>query len=448
MNDYDVAVVGGGTTGCCAAIAAARLGARVLLIEKLPFPGGNMTGGLPWLGFHEKASRRPVVGGIPIEIIKRLKEKGGATEFVFDPITGSAVGVNGVMLKMILEKMLLEAGVKIMLHSLLSDCREQEDGCALTVSCKGETMRVTCGVLIDCTDSADAALRMGARLVTGRESDGFRQVSSYVVSFGNIDFSEMLAYFKAHPTQIRPFKLSDAALASLLAQMETAPLWVLGAFEDIISRARANGVSYPRRQLIGAAYPAYGNLTLVSSRVENVECQNVGEFTRAEIEGLQQTWGILELLNNYIPGCSNARILSSGAQLGVRESNHCVGEYTLTASDLLCGARFEDAVLCGAYHIDIHSPDHDGLETSQPPVYQVPLRSLLPKGTRRLLVAGRCVSATHEAMASTRVAPISAAMGEAAGVVAGLAALSNTEPRRVPYGETKKILIRNNAIIE
>lgn len=446
-NEYDVIVVGGGTTGCCAAIAAARGGADVLLVEKLPFPGGNMTGGLPWLGFHEKYTHKEVVGGIPMELIERLREVGGATEFVFDPITGSAVGVNGTMLKMVLEKMLSESGVCMLLHALVSGCTESDDGCFVKVSFKGSEQTFKSRIVIDCTDSADAAQYMGAKVIAGREKDHLRQVSSYVVNFGGIDFSEMLGYFKKHPTQIRPFALDGETLEKLVLQMETAPLWVLGAFEDIIKKAQEDGVDYKRKQLIGVAHPAFEHLMLVASRVENVDLNDAEGFTAAEIDGLQQTWGILELLRNYIPGCKNARIISTGAQLGIRESNHLAGEYLLTAEDLLKGVDFEDAVSCGAYHIDIHSPDHNGLETNQPPIYKVPYRSLLAKNVNRLLVAGRCISATHEAMASTRVAPISAAIGQAAGTAAALAVRCGCLPKEVCTEELRQLLRNDGAIL-
>lgn len=447
MENYDVVVVGGGTTGCSAALAAARNGAKVLLVEKLPFPGGNMTSGLPWLGFHQKNTHRPVVDGIPMEIIRRLQEVGAATQFVFDPITGSAVGVNGTMLKMVLEKMLMEANVKLLLHTQVSQAEEDEKGCKLTLNCKGQTFTVRTGLVIDCTDSADVAYEMGADLISGRESDHQRQVSSYVVNFGGIDFDDMLAYFNEHPTQIRPFELSDETLQALLKQMQTAPLWVLGAFEDIIKKAQADGVDYKRKQLIGVAHPAFEHLMLVASRVENADLMDAEKFTDAEVDGLQQTWGILDLLRNYIPGCKNARVISTGAQLGVRESNHCVGEYMLTAEDLLHQTDFEDTICCGAYHIDIHSPDHNGLETRQPPVYKIPYRSLLPRKTKHLLVAGRCISATHEAMASTRVAPISAAIGQAAGTAAALAIRNHTDLRSINTEELRNTLLKDNAIL-
>lgn len=447
-EEYDVIVVGGGTTGAVAAIAAARNGVKTLLVEKLPFIGGNMTGGLPWLGFHAKPTGEQVVGGIPMEIITRLQKYGAATEFVVDPITGSAVGVNGSMLKLVLLEMLRECGVTIFLHSLVSGI--EKDGSKITsvyVQSKLEHKRIRTKYVIDCTDNADVCVQAGCKTILGRETDGKRQICSNVIIYGGIDFGKMLAYFKKNPDQIRPFYIDEDTLSKLLTQMETAPIFVIGAFERIIAKAKAEGIPYKRKQLIGVAYPCNNELMLVASRVENVDLSSSESHTQGEIEGLEQTWGILKLLREYIPGCENARIVSTGTQLGIRETRHVVGEYVLCADDLLCPTKFDDSIAKGAYHLDIHSPDHNGLETRQPPVYQIPYRALLPKDVCNLLVAGRCISATYEAMSSTRVAPISAAQGQAAGTAAALCVEEHLDLRSLPVDKLQSVLRSANALI-
>lgn len=447
-EEYDVIVVGGGTTGAVAAIAAARNGAKTLLVEKLPFVGGNMTGGLPWLGFHAKPTGEQVVGGIPMEIIERLQKYGAATEFVVDPITGSAVGVNGSMLKLVLLDMLRECGVEILLHSLVTGVeKDNHQITAVYVQSKLEHKRICAKYVIDCTDNADVCVQAGCTTVLGRDIDGKRQICSNVIIYGGIDFSKMLAYFKENPDQIRPFDIPEDTLQKLLVQMEAAPIFVIGAFDKIIAKAKADGVPYIRKQLIGVAYPCNDELMLVASRVENVDLSSSESHSRGEIDGLEQTWGILKLLREYIPGCENARIVSTGTQLGIRETRHIVGEHILCADDLLLPAVFDDSIAKGAYHLDIHSPDHNGLETRQPPVYQIPYRSLLPKGVSNLLVAGRCISATHEAMSSTRVAPISAAQGQAAGTAAALCVKGNWELRSLPVETLQSVLCAANALI-
>lgn len=202
MN-YDVIVVGGGIAGCCAASAAARGGSRVLLVEQNAFLGGNMTGGLPWLGFHEKNTGKLVVGGIPLEIIQTLQKQGAATDFVFDPITGSAVGVDPAMLKLVLLDLLKEAGVDCLLYSLVTDAGENQ----VTVHSKEGVCTISGKLIVDCTDSGDVCVLSGAEYTFGREPDKKTQVSSCIATFADIDYGEMLEYFKKNPTQIRPFPL-------------------------------------------------------------------------------------------------------------------------------------------------------------------------------------------------------------------------------------------------
>ncbi len=444
----DILVAGAGVTGCCAALAAARQGARVLLVEKLPFLGGNMTGGLPWLGFHAGLTGEQVVGGIPMEMIKSLQKQGAATDFVWDPIAGSGVGVNGTMLKLSLGRMVQKSGCGIRLHTLVSGV-EGHGGQDLSVYCisKQGCAEIRCKVLVDCTDSADAAVLAGAGYASGRARDGKRQVASHAMVFGGIDFGEMLAYFDANPDQIRPFPLAGDTLKRLVAQMHTAPLFILGAFSRIIEEARQAGIPYARKQLIGVAYPPQRELMVVASRVEDVDPNDVRNHTAAELEGLDQTDGILRLMRAYLPGCRNARIVSAGTQLGLRETRHVDGQYTLTAEDLMGGVPFPDSVCKGGYHLDIHSPDHHGLETSQPPVYQIPYRCFLPKKVEGVLVAGRGISATHEAMSSTRVAPISAAQGQAAGTAAALAVASHTPPGAVDVAQLQSLLRKSGALL-
>lgn len=446
--EYDVVVAGGGTTGCCAAIAAARQGTKVLIIEKLPFLGGNMSSGLPWLGFHAVDSNELVVKGIPLEIIERLQNENGATSFIMDPIAGSAVGVNGTMLKIMLSQIIAEEGIDVLLHSLVTGVSTVQDAVSdVIVQNKEGCQRIKAKVFIDCTDSVDLCQHAGVENSIGRARDHHTQVSSYVLTFGTIDYEEMFSYFSKNTDQIRPFPLSEKARVDLLSQMRVNPLCVLGAFPTIIAQARAEGVDYPRDYLVGIGYPPVGELSLVSSRVHDVNPNDILNHSHAELEGFRQTKGIIQLLRKYIPGCSKARLISSGTQLGIRETRHIFGEYVLTSEDLMNATKFSDSIARGAYHLDIHTPDHAGLETQRPKIYYIPLRCLIAKGVTNLLVAGRGISATHEALSSTRVTPISGALGEAAGVAAALAAHNITSVKNVSIMDVQTILRKSNCRI-
>jgi hypothetical protein len=200
------------------------------------------------------------------------------------------------------------------------------------------------------------------------------------------------------------------------------------------------------------AYPPRGEIMHVGVRVEDVDPNDAESYTRAEIEGARQAQLWMTFLRTYVPGCERCRLVTTPSHIGMRETNHMVGEYTLTRDDLMAGRTFEDAIALGGYHLDIHTPDHGGTETERPPAYQIPYRCLVPgrakgQAVDGLLVAGRCISATHEALSSTRVIPISMAQGQAAGTAAALAARLGVEVREVPIGELRAQLGRDGAIL-
>ncbi len=436
-QQYDVIVVGGGTTGACAALAAARQGASTALIEINGFLGGNAATGLPWLGFHHPDGKL-VVKGVIYEILQRLQADGGASDFIMDPIAGSAAAVNPVWLKIVLAEMMKKDNVDAHLHSLASEV-EVENGHigSVIVRSKEGAQSLAADVVVDCTDSADVAVLAGARYCLGREGDHKTQVASYAFTVGGIDMQAMLDYFERNPDQIRPFPLPKDTLSRLVEQMRAAPLFVLGAFPKLVEKAVADGLDLPRKQIVGIGYPREGEMLLVTTRVGNVNPGSVRSYSEAELEGQMQIRPVFEFIRRYMPGGSQARLLGSAHQIGIRETRHVFGDYWLTGEDLMAGKRFPDAVARGGYHLDIHSPDHKGLETNQPPVYDIPYRSLLPQGLENVLVAGRCISADHQAMSSTRVIPIAAATGEAAGKAAAIAARRKIGLRDINPEEVK-----------
>lgn len=443
---YQVTIVGGGTTGVCAALAAARGGARVLLIDGNGFLGGNASNGLSWLGFHTLEGK-PIIGGIPKEIITILQESGGATEFRFDPICGSCVGVDPTYLKMTLQQMVRESGIDLRLHTFLYKAVCTDGIWQLSVCDKSGAHTIETDILIDCTDNADAACSAGVPFDFGRSSDGQPQVSSSIIRVGNIDMDRFCAYFKDHPDQLRPFPLTREEQRRLVDGMRSAPIFVLGAFEQIISRAIADGVDYPRSRLIGTGNALTGELTLVASRVENVHPEDCAGYTDAEMEGLDQTKGIMRLLREYLPGCENARLIGSGHTIGLRETRHLRGIYHMTAEDLLKGRDFEDTIAHGAYHLDIHTPDNNGLETRKSTPYSIPFRICRTDRYNNLLVAGRCVSADQDAQSSLRVIPILGAIGQACGTAAAMCAQACIPVSNVCISALQETLRRDGCII-
>jgi hypothetical protein len=185
-----------------------------------------------------------------------------------------------------------------------------------------------------------------------------------------------------------------------------------------------------------------------STRVTHVLGIDVWDLTYAERESRRQMRQISAFLRRYVPGFEDAYLAQSGVNIGVRETRRIVGEYRLTADDLLSARKFEDVIARGSYPLDIHNPEGMGTLLKRLPAgeaYDIPLRCLIPQGVERLLVAGRCISGSHEAHSSYRVMPISMATGQAARVCAALAARTGKFPRQVPAVEVQRELLRQGA---
>jgi hypothetical protein len=180
------------------------------------------------------------------------------------------------------------------------------------------------------------------------------------------------------------------------------------------------------------------------TRVTNIDPLDPDDLTRAEIEARLQVMQLFRFFRERVPGFENARIAATGAQVGIRESRRIVGRYTLTAEDILQGRHFDDAIARSAYPIDIHNPTGSGTTTHRlapGSSYEIPYRCLIPINREQLLVAGRCISTTHEALASTRLTPTVMTLGQAAGTAAALANERNVNVSAVEGEELRRILI-------
>jgi hypothetical protein len=185
-----------------------------------------------------------------------------------------------------------------------------------------------------------------------------------------------------------------------------------------------------------------------STRVTRVLGTDVWDLSYAEWMSRRQMRQIAEFLRQYVPGFEKSYVMQSGVNVGVRETRRIIGDYQLNADDVLSARKFDDAIARGAYPVDIHNPDGKGTVLKRLPpgeAYDIPFRCLLPQNAEGLIVAGRCISGTHEAHSSYRVMPIVMATGQAAGVAAALAARRSARPREVPVGQIQNELVRQGA---
>jgi glycine/D-amino acid oxidase-like deaminating enzyme len=425
---FDVVVVGGGNAGCAAAIAAARHGARTLLIERYGFLGGTATAAMvgPWMTFHSGEDR--IVGGIAQEIVERLMRKGASPGHLPDSsdYVATITPFDPEVHKALLLEMMREAGVRLLLHAyLLSAPVEDASVTGATVMTVGGARTYEACVTIDATADALVAASAGVPTQQGDER-GRVQPATLMFRLSHVDLDKLAAYLREHPQEMR---------SSLAPGERTAPaLSAVAGLYSLWKRAREDGLVDVPRELVSIFISPYPDeVTVNMTRVVDIDPLDPDHLTRAEVESRLQAMQLLEFFRQRVPGFENARIAATGTQVGIRESRRIVGRYTLTRDDVLQGRRFDDAVARSAYPIDLHNPSGTGTTTHRlapGETYEIPYRCLVPVNREQLLVAGRCISTTHEALASTRLTPTVMTLGQAAGTAAALALT-----RRVRVGD-------------
>jgi len=438
VNDYDVLVVGGGNAGCAAALAAARTGARTLLVERYGFLGGTATAAMvgPWMTFHSGADR--IVGGIAQEIVERLIALGGSPGHIPDAsgYVPTITPFDPEIHKALLFDLMRESNVHLLLHALVVGAECAGDGVrGATFATVGGPRTVRARCTIDATADAFVAAAAGCELQQGDER-GRVQPASLMFRLSHVDMDVLAAYVRERPDQMR------TALAP--EERNAAALTAVAGLYELWQQAQAGGIEIPRELVSFFISPYPDEVTVNMTRVVDVDPLDPDDLTRAEIEARGQAMRLVAFFRARVPGFANARIAATATQIGVRESRRIVGEYTLTRDDILERRTFEDAVARSAYPIDIHNPSGSGTTTYRLPPgtsYEIPYRCLVPRRIDDLLVAGRCISTTHEALASTRLTPTVMTLGQAAGTAAALALAAGVRPRALDAHVLRERLI-------
>lgn len=422
QTHFDLIVAGGGFAGSSAAITAARKGLRVLLIEKRNALGGAAVWGLvtPFMPYWDglKADKTPrsdkkyLCGSLFLETVREMQALSGEN---------SDTRFDEEYLKLVLNRMALAAGVTLLFCATVTNVRRDGDRVTgLDVFCAGSTLSFTADAYVDATGDGELCAMAGCDFMLGREKDSLCQPMTLSFRMSGVD---MERYPEDKP-KINP----------------------------LYEKWKAEGkIKNPRENVLVFLNYNEGVLHFNTTRVVKKSPIDPFDLTEAEIEAREQVFEMLSFLKENFPAFRKARVLSTALQIGIRESRKIRGEYVLTHEDCLNLARFEDAIAVSNYDIDIHSPDGAGTSHhyfSRGQWFQIPYRSLIPRGMKNLLVAGRCISASHEAQASLRIMPYCAEIGQAAGNAVFVAKKTGTSLAEIPVPRLQAILREEGFVLD
>jgi FAD dependent oxidoreductase len=399
-GSYDVIVAGGGPSGIGAAVAAARNGAKTLLIEGTGALGGMSTNGLiPAFCPTSFGPIEPLIKGIGIEVLERLEAKDG----VGDNGIKGWIAIDAEKLKCVYDELLEAAGVTPLFFTMISNVSIKDDRIeAVIMESKSGRQAYTAKIFIDCTGDADLAFRAGVPCQKG-DDDGLLQATSLCLVIAGVDqapFEKWTEY--PHSSLLKMRKLiADGRADGTLKELEQTEFKLMT-------------IMYRRKP---------GIIGLNFGHIYDIDGTKVEDLTKAMKMGRKLAHNFVAYLRDMVPGMENAEIVNTGSLLGVRETRRIIGEFTLEEDAFFESKRFEDDIAVYNNPIDIHEPRKDASNKEENPftrlckdidkiAYGIPFRAMIPQQISNLLVAGRSISADRAMQGTTRVMPPCFAMGE------------------------------------
>lgn len=409
---FDVIVCGAGPAGICAAVAAARQGAKVALLERYGVPGGNLTCGHvgPILGMVGKGTMRD-------ELMALLEVPDN------DMIGRVGVAHDMQRAKTVLTEFIHHENIEVYLQTMAADALvEDHRVTGVVISTKEGLLALEGKVVVDATGDGDVAAFAGCQIEKGRE-DGLMQPVTLEFTLDNVDEDRGVIC------------IGDVDDVEFNGQR----------FLDYCKQCAQKGM-LPEHLAAVRLHPTVhkGERQVNTTQANGVDSTKIEDLYPAELALRGQIDTLIRFFRENLPGYENCKYIASGTTTGIRESRRVVGEYLITAEELAAGKRFDDVVVHRAeFIVDIHNPAGAGQaeEKIQYVVpYDLPYGCFVPKGVDGLMTAGRCISGTHRAHASYRVGGICLATGQAAGAAAALAALSGTAPRSLDPRRVQRAL--------
>lgn len=398
---YNVIVVGGGLSGVACAVSSARAGLKVLLIEQSGCLGGAMSNNLvyPFMRFWESNEQNEGLTYLSAGVFTQMRE----TADLFEQ-SENDMNFKPESFKRALDKMVTDAGVEVLFHTTVYDIQTQNDKIVgVSAYTKSGTMSFTADFFTDATGDGELIALAHCDLQKGRESDGRCQPMTTCFRMSGVDLKKLNEDYATLQQKYKAMREEGA-------------------------------ISNPRENILTMQGIGEGILHLNTTRVVGFDPTNPFDLSKAEMLGREQVYEMVAFLKANSSAFANATVISIANEIGVRESRKLKGLHILTADELKSCVRFEDTIAVGNYAIDIHNPSGTGTyiyRFANGEKYCIPYRSLVAKEYTNLLVAGRCLSATHEAHSAVRIMPICACLGQAAGTAIAIAYQTNTNTHTV-----------------
>ena len=423
-DSVDVLVVGGGPAGVGAALSAARLGAKVCIVEQFNCLGGVATSGghnhfslyTSWNHFDQR-----IVGGIAEELRLGMLDRGYAT------YGDGCLDFHVEGMKLLLDEMTAQASVDVLYYTFYCDTlMEGSRAIGGIVQNKSGRQAILAHRVVDCTGDGDAAFHAGAAFAQGRPEDGRCQPCTLMFTIGGVDWP---------------------SVARWRSDYQKREVWL---------QAQADGITEPFQDQIMGFWHTDVLLDQVGvnmTHLIDVDTTQARDLTWATIEGRRQAHHLVEVLRQVVPGMESCYLISTAPALGLRESRRIQGMVTLTGDDVMARRSWDDTVCYGSFFIDIHNPAGPGLsgQTWRPARgfhYPIPYGVTVPEAVDDLLVAGRCISVDHVALGSTRIMSTCMALGEAAGTAAMLSLHEEVSPRSLDTRLLREQLRRQGAVVD
>jgi len=415
---WDVVVCGGGTAGAVAGLAAAREGAKTLIIEQFGALGGTQTQGWVTPMMPNRIENRQLCAGLDAELRRRHAERHpNEDQSWYNPHT----------VAIILDQMAQEFGSTVFFQTIVVGAKRTGDNWRLGLVNKDGLTEIEGKILIDATGDADVARAARAEVFSGDE-EGRHQPMTLRFTMGNVNMEGVEVYLRTLGLDAAP------------------PLLYFGASEakdsavgDVVRGAVADGLLEEDDLGYFQFFGILGRpreLAFNCPRISGLDGASAKDLSAAQVVGRQKIDRIVRFCQRYLPGFDDAYLSTVAPMVGVRETRRIVGEYVLTEDECLAAAKFADPIARCNYPVDVHNPSGPGVILKKIPAgdyYEIAYRCLIPKTTDGMLVAGRCLSATFNAQSSARIQPVCRAMGEASGIAAAMCVKNGIEPRALPY---------------